>query len=55
MLVDSKSLKIEIYHKEKGKWIYDTFENDEEITLNSLRGHFPLLDAYLDVEFENAP
>ena len=54
MLVDAKSLKIEIYHKEKNKWMYDAFENHEEITLNSLGVHFPLLDAYLDVEFENA-
>ncbi len=54
MLVDAKSLKIEIYHKEKNKWIYDAFENNEEITLNSLGVHFLLLDAYLDVEFESA-
>ena len=25
VLVDSKSLKIEIYHKENNKWIYDVF------------------------------
>jgi len=53
MLVDAKSLKVEIYHKEHEKWIYDAFENDEEIILTSLGVHFPLLDAYLDVEFEN--
>ena len=53
MLIDSKSFKIEIYHKEKNKWIYDAFEKNEEITLNSLGVHFSLLDAYLDVEFEN--
>lgn len=55
ILVDSKSLKIEIYHKELNKWIYDAFENDEEIMLNSLGVHFALKDAYLDVEFEKAP
>ncbi len=53
MLIDSKSFKIEIYHKEKNKWIYDAFEKNDEITLNSLGVHFPLLDAYPDVEFEN--
>ena len=54
MLVDSKTLKIEIYHKEQNKWIYDAFENNVEITLNSLGVHFPLSDAYIDVEFEVA-
>jgi Uma2 family endonuclease len=53
MLVDAKALKIEIYHKENTKWIYDLFENNEEIPLNSLGVHFPLLDAYVDIEFEN--
>ncbi len=53
VLIDAKALKIEIYHKEKNKWIYDLFENNEEIPLTSLGVHFPLLDAYVDVEFEN--
>jgi Uma2 family endonuclease len=52
VLADSQSLKIEIYHKENNKWIYDAFEDNEEITLNSLGVHFPLSDAYMDVEFE---
>jgi Uma2 family endonuclease len=53
ILVDAKALKIEIYHKENNKWIYDLFENSEEIPLSSLGVHFPLLNAYIDVEFEN--
>jgi hypothetical protein len=52
VLADSQSFKIEIYHKEQNKWIYDTFENTDEITLNSLGVHFSLADAYTDVEFE---
>ena len=55
VLVDSRSLKIEIYHKENNKWIYDAFENSEEIPLNSLGVHFPLVDASTDVEFEETP
>ena len=55
ILIDSKSLKIEIYHKEMKKWIYDAFENNEEIFLNSLGVHFLLADVYIDVEFEDAP
>jgi Uma2 family endonuclease len=52
VLADSQSCKIEIYHKENNKWIYEAFENTDEITLNSLGVHFPLADAYTDVEFE---
>ncbi len=52
ILVDSRSLKIESYRKENNKWIYDAFENDAEIPLNSLGIHFTLTDAYIDVEFE---
>ena len=54
VLADSQSFKIEIYHKEQNRWIYDAFENDDEVTLYSLGVHFPLVDAYVDVEFEDA-
>jgi Uma2 family endonuclease len=52
VLVDSQSFKIEIYHKEKNKWIYEDFENSDEITLSSSGVHFSLADAYTDIEFE---
>lgn len=52
VLVDSQSFKIEIYRKEQNKWIYEAFENTDEITLSSLGVHFSLADAYTDVEFE---
>ena len=52
VLADSQSFKIEIYHKEQNKWIYDAFENTDEITLSSLGVRFSLADAYTDVEFE---
>jgi Uma2 family endonuclease len=52
VLADSRSLKIEIYHKENNKWIYDAFEGDDDITLHSLGVHFPLAGAYIDIEFE---
>ena len=55
VLADSRSLKIEIYHKENDRWIYEAFENNEEVTLNSLNVHFPLVDAYADVEFDETP
>lgn len=51
ILADSQSFKIEIYHKEKGKCIYEAFENTDEIELHSLGVHFSLADAYTDVEF----
>jgi hypothetical protein len=38
--------------KENNKWIYEAFENGDEIALHSLDVRFPLADAYTDVEFE---
>lgn len=52
VLVDSQSFKIEIYHKEQNRWIYEAFENTDDIPLHSLGVHFSLADAYTDVEFE---
>jgi len=52
VLVDSQSFKIEIYHKEQNRWIYEAFENTNDITLHSLGVSFSLADAYTDVEFE---
>ena len=52
VLVDSQLLKIESYHKEQNKWIYEAFETTDNITLYSLGVHLPFVDAYLDVEFE---
>jgi Uma2 family endonuclease len=54
VLVDSQSLKIESYHKEQNRWIYEAFENTDDFTLHSFDVHFSLADAYIDVEFEAA-
>ena len=51
-LVDSRSFKIEIYHKEQNKWIYEAYEDNDEIPLNSLNVRFSLAEAYTDIEFE---
>lgn len=52
VLVDSQSIKVESYHKEQNRWIYEAFEITDDIMLYSLDVHFPLTDAYVDVEFE---
>ena len=52
VLVDSQSFKIESYHKEQHRWIYEAFEHTDDITLHSLGVHFALADASIDVEFE---
>jgi len=52
VLVDSQSLKVESYHKEQNRWIYEAFENTDDITLHSLGVYFSLADAYIDLEFE---
>ena len=52
MLADSKSRRIEMYHKENNKWMYDAYEDGGDVLLSSLGVHFPLVDVYTDVEFE---
>src|ERR1700730_13029680 len=52
LLVDSRSMRIEIYRKEPNKWIYDAFEADDEVELASLGVRFPVVAAYEDVIFE---
>jgi Uma2 family endonuclease len=52
ILVNTKSRKMEIYRKENGRWMYDIYQAHQIVTLSSLSVHFPLRDAYLDVETE---
>jgi Uma2 family endonuclease len=54
ILVDAKSFKMEIYRKENGRWMYDIYQAQEVISLQSIGVQFPLRDAYIDVELENA-
>ena len=51
LLVDSRSLRVEIYRKMGKKWLYEAFQPGDEIELASLDVHFPLMAAYEDVEF----
>src|ERR1700694_3288826 len=53
LLVDSRSMRIEIYRKEQKKWMYDAFEAGDKVELASLGVHFPAIDVYEDVVFEN--
>ena len=53
VLVDTRSMRIEIYRKEQKKWIYDAFEADDEVELATLDVRFPVADAYEDVIFGN--
>ncbi len=52
LMVDARSMRIEIYRKEQKKWIYEAFEADDEVELTTLNVHFSLEDAYEDVIFE---
>ena len=54
VLVDSQSFKIESYHKEQNKWIYEAFENTDDIPLHSLGVSFSFAEAYIDVDFGEA-
>lgn len=53
LLVDFRSMRIEIYRKEQKGWLYDAFESGEEVEIDSLGVRFPVADAYEDVVFEN--
>jgi len=58
LLVDARSMRIEMYRKEQKKWVYSAFEADDEVELSTLGIHFPVLDAYEDVTFakeDNSP
>jgi len=52
LLVDTRSMRIEIYRKEQKKWVYDAFEAGDEVELITLSVRFPVADAYEDVIFE---
>ena len=52
LLVDARSIRIELYRKEQKKWVYEVFEADDEVELTTLGVRFPLEDAYEDVIFE---
>jgi len=52
ILVDSKSIKMEMYRREGEKWTYDVFGPDDELELASIGFHFPVTEAYLDAELE---
>ena len=54
VLVDSQSFKIESYHREQNKWIYEAFENTDDIPLHSLGVSFSFAEAYIDVDLGEA-
>jgi len=52
LLVDARSIRIEIYRKEQKKWVYEAYGAEDEVELTTLGVHFPIEDAYEDVIFE---
>jgi Uma2 family endonuclease len=52
ILVESRSIKVEMYRRESGKWVYYVFGPDDELELASINFHFPVTEAYIDVKFE---
>lgn len=53
ILVDTKFLKMEIYRKENGRWMYDMYQAHETVELQSIGVRFPLIEAYTDIECEH--
>jgi Uma2 family endonuclease len=54
LLVDSRSLRMEIYRKMGKKWLYEAFQPEDDIELASLDIQFPVMAAYEDVDFTGA-
>ncbi len=46
MLADSQSIRIEVYHRERGRWTFSTYGPEDEVQLESLGVWFPVGDAY---------
>ena len=44
---------MEMYRKEQNKWVYYIFGPDDELELCSVGLHFPLAEAYINVDFED--
>lgn len=53
VLINYRTMRIEIYHKEQKRWMYDAYEAGNEVELASLDLHFPIAEAYEDVIFGN--
>jgi Uma2 family endonuclease len=52
VMVDSRSVTIEIYRKEGQKWVYEMLKGEDIVQLTSIGVHFPLLAAYEDGDFD---
>jgi Uma2 family endonuclease len=52
VLVDARSIRIEIYRKEQNKRVYEAFEVEDEVEFTALNVRFSIEDAYEDVIFE---
>jgi Uma2 family endonuclease len=52
VLVDSRSMRVEIYRKEQKRWMYDAFQAGDEVELTCLDVRFTVAEAYEDVVFD---
>jgi len=46
MIVDSQSILIEVYHREKGRRTFSTYGPGDEVQVESLGVQFSVRDAY---------
>jgi Uma2 family endonuclease len=52
LLVSSQTFKIELYRKERNKWVYYAFSINDDIDLACLGVHFPAAEAYEGIDPE---
>ncbi len=55
LLASQNSPRIEVYRREHTTWRYTAFEAGDEIELLSLGVHFPIEEAYEDIDFAEIP
>ncbi len=53
VLVNYRTMRIEKYHKEQKRWMYDAYEARDEVELASINVHFPIVEVYEDVIFDD--
>jgi Uma2 family endonuclease len=51
MLVNTRFPMVELHRRENGKWIYNVFDENDEVILSSLGLQFPCSAVYEDIDF----
>jgi hypothetical protein len=53
-MVDSQSIRIEVYHRENDGWKFHTYGPGSVVKVESLAIHFPISDIYRGMKLTGA-